>query len=108
MIINPEIIQISEGEVRTVSHLLTDKLDSPDLLTGTPTVVDTASPSDLTLSNKLVNTTALTIRNRTAAIGQAVQFRVSGQKAGVLYSIKVTCATVGGDTVGEIMRGECV
>jgi len=107
MVINPEVIEISEGEIRTVSHLLADKLDPPDLLTSPPVVTEIGT-TDLTLANKIINATTITVRNRTALTGQAVQFRVSGQKAGVTYSLKVLCPTVGGDTVGEIIRLECV
>jgi hypothetical protein len=79
------------AEVRNAAVSFVGKLDSGELLTGTPTV--TVSPSGPTLSNKAVNTAQLTIDGQTVAIGQAVQFSVSGGTAGTSYVITVQCGT---------------
>ena len=67
-------------------------LDSGELLTGTPTIVEVTT-SDLTLSNKVVNTAQLTINGETVAIGQAVQFHAQGGTAGTDYDIRITATT---------------
>lgn len=84
---------VPEGATDTVSIDFGEWLDSGELLTGTPTVVE-LSTSDLTLTNKAVNTAALTILGNTVAIGEAVQFSVSGQLASVgTYIIQITATT---------------
>ncbi len=81
------------GETRTPAVSFVDVLESGELLTGTPLVVEVTS-SDLTLENKAVNTAELTINGKTVAIGQAVQFKMTGQKvSGSSYTIKVTAST---------------
>lgn len=67
-------------------------LDSGELLTGTPTVVE-VDTSDLTLGNKAVSTGSLTILGRTVATGKAVQFSASGATAGTTYRVRVTATT---------------
>lgn len=70
-----------------------DVVDSGELLTGTPTVAEQTS-SDLTITNKVVNSAALTINNKTVAIGNAVQFKVVGHLLATLeYTIKITVLT---------------
>jgi len=88
----PQIHSKRTGETRLVSVDYTDKLDAGELLTGTPTIVEVTT-SDLTLANKVVNTAALTIRNRTVIIGQAVQFSVAGGQDGAAYTIQITVTT---------------
>lgn len=83
---------ISAGDVDMVAIDCQDWLDSGELLTGTPTIVEVTTTA-LTLANKAVSTAALTINGRSSAIGQAVQFKVSGQVAGVTYRIRVTVGT---------------
>ena len=81
------------GETRLFSVSFDGKLDSGELLTGTPTVVEVTT-SDLTISNKAVNVAALSINHETVAIGKAVQFKVSGQLAASSpYTILITCGT---------------
>jgi hypothetical protein len=85
---------IPVGAVRNFAVSFVDVLDAGELLTGTPTVVDEATTGVLTIGNKAVNTAALTINNHPAAIGQAVQFSVSGQVASASeYAIKITVQT---------------
>ena len=80
--------------VRLMSVSFVGQLESGELLSGTPTVVDNSgSPAELTLSNKAINTAELTLNGRTVAIGQAVQFRVSGGLAGSEYTIMATASS---------------
>ena len=95
------IQSITETRFHAVSFV--GKLDTGETLTGTPTVteIDTAH---LTITNKAVNSTALTINGHSVAIGQAVQCKVvsSAMVAGTTYRILVTCTT----TAGQVLNGE--
>ncbi len=82
---------ISSGDTEMVS-VGYKNLDSGELLTGTPTIVEVTS-TDLTLGNKAVSTAALTIKGESFATGEAVQFSVSGQSAGTVYRIRITVGT---------------
>ena len=84
-----------QGEVRNVAVSFSGRLDTGELLTGTPTIVDISgdSPTDLTISNKVVSTTSLTINGVTVPTGEAVQFTVTGQQSGKSYKILITVAT---------------
>lgn len=80
------------SEVRNVAIDFQGKLDTSELLTGTPTVTE-VDTTDLTLASKVVSTAELTIRGTTVAIGEAVQFRVSGGVAGGEYTIRISVTT---------------
>jgi len=80
------------AEVRVVAVSFQGKLDTGELLTGTPTIVEVTT-SALTLANKAVSTVALTIDGVSNAIGEAVQFSVTGGTAGVTYTINVQVGT---------------
>lgn len=97
----PQIHCKSVSEVRNVAFDFSGKLDDGELLTGTPTVTD--ETGDLTISNVKVNTEALTILGNTVAVGQAVQFRVSGGTAGASYDVAITVST--NATPAQTLRG---
>jgi hypothetical protein len=81
------------GEARTPAVSFVGVLESGELLTGTPTVVEVTT-SDLTITNEVVNTAAITINSKSVAIGQAVQFKVTGQAAASSpYTLRVTAST---------------
>ena len=81
------------GETNNFAVSFVGVLDSGELLSGTPTVAEQTT-SDLTISNEAVNTSALTINDRSVAIGKAVQFSVSGQTtANSPYTLKITVST---------------
>ena len=90
--VEPEIIEKKVSGIRNVGVSFKDALDSGELLTGTPTIVEVTT-SDLTLSDKVVNTAKLTIAGKSAAIGQAVQFKVLGGTADKTYTILITTST---------------
>ncbi len=80
-------------EVNLHSVSFDGKLDSGELLTGVPTVVEQVT-SDLTISNIIVNTAELRISNQIVAIGRAVQFKAIGQLvANSPYTLLVTAGT---------------
>lgn len=93
IITGQEICYAAVGATRLGACSFVGQLDSGELLTGTPTVAEETT-SDLTLANKAVNTAELTLNQATVAIGQAVQFSVSGQlRANSPYTITITVGT---------------
>lgn len=97
----PHIRTKTAAEVRNAAVNFQGKLDSGELLTGTPT----ATASGITTSNVAVNTAELTIDGVTVAIGQAVQFRVSGGTAGTTYTITVEATTTA--TPAQTLQAYC-
>lgn len=93
----PEIQEKTVSEVRNVAVSFSGKLDSGELLTGTPvlSVIDpSVSPEDITLSNPIVNTAILTINGVSVPIGEAVQFKVTGGTvANTPYTLGINCGT---------------
>ena len=93
-----EIREITTDEVRVVSVSFLGKLDSGELLSGTPTITAEAG-SGLTLSNKTVNSEAITINGVAHAIGQAVQFKATATSANAgTWTIDIVCGTSEGQT----------
>lgn len=88
----PEHYDVSAGETRAFSVGFKGKLDSSELLTGTPTVTEVTT-TDLTITQKRTNTAAVTINGESHAIGEAVQFLVTGALANKDYQILITCGT---------------
>ena len=88
----PQVYQIAASETRMVSVDFGPLLETGELLTGTPTL-DEINSADLTLASGQVNTGALTIDGESVAIGEAVQFLVSGAQADTSYVVRVTCGT---------------
>lgn len=82
----------SVSEARNVAIDMRGLLDEGELLTGTPTIVEVTT-TDLTLANKAVNGSTLTINGVECTAGQAVTFSVSGGVAGTTYTIRVTVAS---------------
>lgn len=94
-----EIREITTDEVRVVSVSFQGKLDTGETLTGTPTVTAEAG-SGLTLSNKTVNSEAITINSVACAIGEAVQFKVTATSGNAgEWDIDIACGTSDGQTV---------
>lgn len=86
-------VQMSAGETRNAAVDYTAKLESGELLTGTPTVAEVTT-SDLTISNAAVSTGSLTILGDTVATGAAVQFKVvATSDLSGLYTVSVTVGT---------------
>lgn len=79
----------SPNETRNHAIDFSPKLETAELLTGTPTV--TISPSGPTLSNKQVNGSTVTINGNTCIAGKAVLFTASGLTLGENYTITATC-----------------
>lgn len=88
-----QIAYLSEGDVDFVAVDFTPWLDGSEVLNGTPTMADDGATGDLTMDQAAVSSAALTILNRSVAIGKAAQFRIQGQQEGTTYSITITCTT---------------
>lgn len=80
------------GETRNVAVSFVDVLDVGELLTGTPTVLEVTT-TDLTLTNKAVNSQAMTVNGASCVAGQVVTFTVAGGTAGTSYDIRITVST---------------
>lgn len=100
----PQRQTMSAGETRLVSVDFTGKLDGGELLTGAVTTA--ISPSGPTISNAAVSMSALTINGETVAIGQAVQFKITGTTAGTTYAVTITVAT--NSTPAETLQGAVI
>ena len=87
-----EISIVSAGDVELGGVNYTAWLDPGELLTGSPTVVE-LTPTGLTIDNKSVNAVEVNVLDEAVAIGKAVLFRVAGQVAGKVYTIRITVST---------------
>ncbi len=100
----PQVHVKAPGETRNITIDYAQKLDSGELLTGTPTV--TGAPTGLTIANVAVNTVALTINGQSRVAGQAVGFTAAGGTAGVTYVITAKCGST--STPAEVaLEGRC-
>lgn len=90
--IAPQVPITYAGATRNVAVSFSNELDTGELLTGTPTVVEITS-SDLTLGSKAVSTADLEINGETCPTGEAVQFSVSGMVSGTTYKVSITVST---------------
>ena len=90
-IVADQMPSFAVGDTRNGAVSFADQLDSGEVLTGTPTVEEQTT-SVLTIANKAVSTAEKTINGETVAIGEAVQFTVSGQTSGT-YTLKITATT---------------
>ena len=98
---------LSVGDVEQGAVSFADVLDASETLTGTPVVTEVGT-TDLTLGDKAVSIAVLTILGVSVAAAEAVQFSVSGQKAGTLYTISVTASTTASRTLVRYAEMECV
>lgn len=99
-----QIQAMTANETRNLAVDFTDKLDSGEELTGTPTV--TGSPSGLTIASIAVSAGSLTILGTSVDSGKAVTCSVSGGAAGTRYTLTVTCGTDA--TVAQTLEVQCL
>lgn len=91
----------SVGETLTAEVDYTDRLDSDETLSGTPTIA--SSGAGLTVSSPAVNAAALTILGTSVAIGKAVTFTAVAVTAG-LYTVTVTVGTSQSQTLVRAVK----
>ena len=84
----PYTIQV--GEIRNCAIDFSDVLDTDESFTGTVTITGTAA---VTLDNKAISDSTLTINGREVDSGKAITYRVEGVSAAADIPIKVTCST---------------
>lgn len=88
-----QIPPVAVGDVFNVAVSFAGQLDSGEVLTGTPTITEVTS-TDLTISNKAVNSAAITVNGTSVAIGGAVQCKVLGQLLATReYTLKIVAVT---------------
>lgn len=97
-----QLPKVTVGESRNMSVDFFGFLDSGELLVGPPTVLE-VDTSDLTIINTVVNTSEIEIGSRTVAIGEGVQFHLTGVVAGVKYEIEITVDT--DSTPAQTLKG---
>lgn len=94
-----QVHQITTSMVRIVSSDFIGQLDSGELLSGTPSVTAPVA-AGLTLTQKQVNSTAITVNGVSCAAGQAVQFKADATSANAgTYVLDITCGTDAGQTL---------
>lgn len=79
------------GKARTHSLGFANELDTAELMTGTPIILETTT-STLTITNKKVNTATIDINGVEHLAGKALQCSVVGDAAGT-YEITWKCST---------------
>ena len=97
---------ISAGDIELVAIDYTDHLDATETLMGTPTVA-LVGTGTLVIASVALNSTVKTILDRAVAVNCAVTFKISGQTAGVTYTIRVTVSTTS-SPARTIVRDVCV
>jgi len=101
----PQIHTKTVGDIRNIAYAFDDVVDSGELLTGTPTIVEITT-TDLTISSKAVNTTVLDIDGISTPIGEAVQCSISGGVADTTYEILITVST--NSTPAQTLNGKFI
>lgn len=99
----PQVGEKTPAEVLNVAVSFAGKLNEGELLTGTPTL--SVTPSGMAVTAAAVNTVALTIQQRTVAIGQAVQFAVSSGTVDDSYVVAISAVT--NATPAQTLQGFC-
>lgn len=104
----PGVRTVSSDAVEIVAVDESFELDAGETLTGTPTVTE-IDTSDLTITNKSLNSSSMSINGNDSSASCAVLFRISGQKSGKLYHIKYTVGTTSSParTLAWIVRLQC-
>ena len=87
------------GETRNFAVSFVGQLDSGETISSVTSVTEVTT-SVLTITNKAVNSAAVTINEVSVGIGLAVQFTVAGQVAASSpYTIKILAVTSGSQTL---------
>ncbi len=88
---------IDFGDSAGTSDLIDGKLDSGELLTGTPTAVNHSisptSGTSGTIADVAINTVSLSVNGRTCIAGECVQFSFTGGTSGTINAVKITATS---------------
>lgn len=94
------------GEENLLSVSYDGRLESGEVLTGTPTAIEKTT-SDLTITNVSVSSTALIINNKSVAAGRAIQCFVVGHiVVNAPYTVNFTATTDSSPAQTKKGRGE--
>ena len=87
-------VHIPIGSNSVVTFDMTPRLESAELLTGTPSVTDAGATGELTIANQQVNTVE-DIAND-IAVGKAAQFQISTSATSCTeYTVSIVAVTDG-------------
>ena len=90
-------VHIPIGSNSVVTFDMTPRLESSELLSGTPLVTDSGATGELTISNQQINTVADSSND--IEIGKAAQFQIStSATACTEYTLSVVVSTDGSPT----------
>jgi len=94
------INEASPDEHRISSVDFSGKLDTGEVLTGSPTVTEVTT-TDLVITNAQVSSAILVINGTSVPVGEAIQFKVdyAGATIRKKYIVKIVCGTDAGQTV---------
>ena len=84
-----QVRYMTTTEIRNCIVAFAERLDTNEKLAGTPTITSTAG---LTITNKAVSDSVLTVEGESVAVGEAVTFTLGASAAGN-YTITLTCDT---------------
>lgn len=101
----PQIHTKTVSANRNIAFAFDDVLDSGELLTGTPTILEVTT-TDLTITNKTVSTAELTIDDIATPLGEAVQCHITGGVANTTYEVLITVTT--DSTPAQTLNGKFV
>lgn len=94
MNVAPQRPHKSETGIRNASISFFGYLDTGELLTGTPLVVEVGGTNDLTFSSIRINTADIVINDFVVVAGQAVLVSIAnGLQSNSPYKIKITVST---------------
>ena len=109
-IASPDSLRISSGSTRNVTVSFHDTLDSG--VTLTLSTIAEVTTTDLTITNKAINTAEVTVPDNgetvTVAVGQAAQCTVAGGTAGLSYLVRITVTTSESETIEYDQRMDFV
>lgn len=98
----PQIPCFINGETRNGKASFSNRLDTGESLSGTPTLTEIGT-THLTFANVARSTTGLTINGISVTSGHAVTFKVTGFQANMQYRALIECAT--DSTPAQTLRG---
>ena len=94
MTCNTPTVYVPLGTTAVVTFDMTPRLESSELLAGTPTVADANLTGEITISNQQVNSVADS--ENEIEIGKAVQFQISSTATQeTSYTLDILAATDG-------------
>jgi len=95
---------MTQSEEKNLAISFSSLLGTGQVLVGTPVV--TASPSGITITNKVVSIAELTLNGTPVPTGEAVQFHVAAPTAAGTYTFTILCDD--DETPAQTHEGEII